>query len=271
MACRKALTEGAPSSRPSSSRYIRHDTLNGMPGSVNGSMPSTSNVGDPRIPNCSAWPGSLNHPAIHLHIRAAGHHFAQARLDQRPVWAVRHRQHDQFQHQLPQSRRGRWRPLTGQGKNGSVLISIEASNLPGRVCGPSNDFPGYTNIHVGVQRRNRRDELLDLHPGDAPSASWALECAATVTSYGLDLTGPHIQGRPGARFIYLSWGTVDASGTFTMFRRAKLMLEAIPPKTLNAAVDAGHLLGRLPLTDTRGNPLCAAVRPPLITWTTPEP
>jgi hypothetical protein len=37
------------------------------------------------------------------------------------------------------------------------------------------------------------------------------------------------------------------------------MLDGIPPEVLDA--------GRLRLTDQRGNPLCAAVRPPLITWT----
>lgn len=96
-----------------------------------------------------------------------------------------------------------------------MRISVEASNLPGRVCGPSDDFPGYTNIHVDVQRRNRRDELLDLYRPDAPSANWTLQCSATATPHGFDLKGPYVQGRPNARFIYLSWGTVDTPGTFT--------------------------------------------------------
>jgi hypothetical protein len=33
-----------------------------------------------------------------------------------------------------------------------------------------------------------------------------------------------VQGRPGARFVYLTWGDVAEDGSFTMFRRAKLML-----------------------------------------------
>lgn len=149
-----------------------------------------------------------------------------------------------------------------------MLIHIEATGLPGRSCGPSPESPGgYTGIHVGVQRRGRPDELLDLHPGDASSASWTLECTATAVPAGFDLTGPHIQGRPGGRFVYLSWGTVDDSGVFTLFRRAKLMLAAVPPGVLDTAVRSGHLVARLGLTDARGNPLCAAVRPPLVTWT----
>lgn len=38
-----------------------------------------------------------------------------------------------------------------------MQLRIEASDLPGRTCGSGDDFPGYTNIHVGVQRRERRD------------------------------------------------------------------------------------------------------------------
>jgi hypothetical protein len=148
-----------------------------------------------------------------------------------------------------------------------VQIRIEASDFPGSSCGPSPDSPdGYHNIHVGVQRRNRRDELLGLVPGDAPSATWTLECTAAPSPAGIDLKGPYIQGPPQGRFIYLSWGTVDDTNTFTLFRRAKLWLDAVPPAVIDSALDSGVLVGRLGLTDHKGNPSCAAVRPPLIEW-----
>ncbi|MFE6686297.1 DUF5990 family protein [Streptomyces sp. NPDC057743] len=147
-----------------------------------------------------------------------------------------------------------------------MQIRIEGCQLPGRTCGASPDFPGYDNIHVAVQRRERSDELLDRQPGDAPSVAWTLDCTATPTDTGIDLKGPYIQGRPGARFIYLSWGTVDETGAFTLFRRAKLMLDAIAPDTVDAATRTGRLVGRLRLTDAKGHPLCAQVRPPLIEW-----
>ncbi|MCY0933915.1 DUF5990 family protein [Streptomyces sp. H34-S4] len=148
-----------------------------------------------------------------------------------------------------------------------MQIRIEAVDLPGRTCGAGPDFPGYSNIHVAIQRRDHRDELLDPHPGDAASATWTLECTATPTDTGLDLKGPCIQGRPAGRFIYLGWGSVDGAGTFTMFRRAKLMLDAIDPGTTAAAMSSGGLLARLRLTDACGRPLCAQVRPPLVEWT----
>jgi hypothetical protein len=147
-----------------------------------------------------------------------------------------------------------------------IQVTIFGSGLPGRDISPRGNFPGARNIHVGVQRKGRPDELLGLTPGDAPSAHWDFEATATSAGGGgVDFKGQYIQGRPGARFIYLSWGTVD-DGTFAMFRRAKLMLDAIHPATLDAARRYGSLIGRLELTDTSGHPLCAAVRPPLIRW-----
>jgi hypothetical protein len=83
-----------------------------------------------------------------------------------------------------------------------VRIQIVGTALPRRDCGPGGNFPGCTNIHVGVQRKNRRDDLLDLHPGDAPTAVFTLDYSVS----GTEVRGPYIQGPPGGRFIYLNWG-----------------------------------------------------------------
>lgn len=148
-------------------------------------------------------------------------------------------------------------------------LRIDAVDLPGRAFPAPVDKPvqAYDNVHVAVQRRDRPAELLDPQPGDAVSATWTLECAAEVTPDGIVVTGPYVQHRMGLRFVYLSWGTVDAAGVFTMFRRAKLMLDSVPDDVLAAAVPDGLLVGRLGLTDANGGPLCARVDPPHITWT----
>jgi hypothetical protein len=151
-----------------------------------------------------------------------------------------------------------------------VLLRIDGVDLAGRSCGPSPERPeGHANIHVGVQRRGRPDELLGLVPGDAAQVSWTLECTTTALADGIDVRGPYIQGGPGRRFVYLSWGVVDAPGTFRMFRRAKILLGPIPHDVLSQAVSSGMLVGRLGLTDSRGNPLCAAVDQ--IEWTASSP
>lgn len=153
-----------------------------------------------------------------------------------------------------------------------MQIRIEGSDFPGNSCGPSPDAPdGYHNVHVGVQRRNRRDELLDLVPGDAPSATWTFDCTAVRSPTGVDVRGPYVQGPPGGRFIYLSWGTVDDNNGFRLFRRAKLWFDSIPSEVMDTALETGLLVGRLGLTDARGNSQCADVRPPVIEWSAPSP
>jgi len=147
-----------------------------------------------------------------------------------------------------------------------MLIRIEAHDLPGRSCGPSPERPGgHHGIEVGVQHRNRPGELLGRVRADVESVTWELQ-ATLVESAAFDVRGPYISGPPGGRFIYLSWGVVDAAGTFEMFRRAKLLFEGIPADVAAAARESDVLVGRLGLTDPKGNPTCAAVRPPLIDW-----
>jgi len=152
-----------------------------------------------------------------------------------------------------------------------MRIRIDAVDLPGRTCRApapaAADAPVYGNIHVAVQRRDRPAELLEPQPGDAASATWTLECTADSSPTGTDVKGPYIQDRLGRRFVYLSWGTVDEAGVFTMFRRAKLMLDVIPADVLATAARDGLLVGRLALTDPCGDPVCARVEPPRITWT----
>lgn len=150
-----------------------------------------------------------------------------------------------------------------------MLICIEASELPGRECGPAPGFPGYSNVHVGVQRRGPTGELLGITAADVSSAVWELEVTAVRTESGWDLRGPFVQGRPGGRFVYLAWGTVDEAGGFSMFRRAKLWLEGISADVLERAVAGGALVARLGLTDAKRQPLCASVRPPLVEWSAP--
>ena len=143
-----------------------------------------------------------------------------------------------------------------------MLIRIVGTRLPGSSCRPKGIDAAYTNIHVGVQRKNRPAELLDLQRGDAVTVTWTVECSVD----GADVRGPYIQGRPGERFLYLSWCTVDDDGTRAMFRRAKLMIADVPAKTLSAATESGVLEARLGLTDASGNPVCARVKPPSIHW-----
>jgi Family of unknown function (DUF5990) len=138
----------------------------------------------------------------------------------------------------------------------TVRFRIVGTDLPGRSCAPSPErSDGYRNIHVGVQRNQ---EVIDLAPGDAARVEFEFDVPVRRGRFA----GPFVHGRGGQRFIYLSWGELDGE-EFRMFRRAKLHLDGLDP----TSVDGRVVEGALSLTDAKGNPLCASVRPPRLNWT----
>jgi hypothetical protein len=137
-------------------------------------------------------------------------------------------------------------------------MRIEGRDLPG------GEELRLRNVHVGVQRKA---EVVERFPVTAESAAWEFDVTVREIDDLLDVGGPFVHGRPGARFLYLSWGNV-AGDTFDMFRRAKLLFGDIPTALLRDAYENGGLLvGELGLTDECGDPKCARVRPPDIVWT----
>jgi hypothetical protein len=124
-----------------------------------------------------------------------------------------------------------------------MRLVIRGHQLPGLTCG------AYANIHVGLQVKG---EPVGLVPADAASAEWVAE----IGTHDGDFRGPAVQGKKGERFIYLTWGTVDGD-SFSMFRRAKLMLADLPAEADEVTVD-------IVLTDEYGMPRCARLRPPAI-------
>ena len=109
-------------------------------------------------------------------------------------------------------------------------------------------------MHAGLQRGR---EVEAASPGDKP---FLAEIDVEVRNG--KFSGPYVHGRRGDRFLYLSWGEVDGDA-FTMFRRAKIRLEHLDP----VALDGRTLEVALSLRDNCGHPVCASVRPPLVTWT----
>ena len=139
-----------------------------------------------------------------------------------------------------------------------MQIRIEGRDLPGRRAGAQADALRLGNVHVGVQCGRLPVELV---PASAESAVWQFEVRSREVDGLLDVGGPWVHGRPGARFLYLTWGNVDGD-TFAGFRRAKLMFGEIPGDLLRGAHEgAGVLVAALGLTDEHGGPVCARVRP----------
>jgi hypothetical protein len=71
----------------------------------------------------------------------------------------------------------------------------------GRCVGlPGIAKPCYEAIYVGVQRKR---DVVDLVPGDAPEACWDLQIEVAPGRDGsLDFRGPWVHWKPGERFLY---------------------------------------------------------------------
>jgi hypothetical protein len=141
--------------------------------------------------------------------------------------------------------------------------------VPVRIVGrrlPGSSWSGRHGIHLGIQRGG---EVVGLVIGDAADAVFDIELEVVhgVDDESPDFRGPYVHGRRGERFLYLSWGEVDDAGTFTMFRRLKLHLgPLVEQSTPDQLVGAKRIQAVLELTDTRGRPIAASVRPPWVTW-----
>jgi hypothetical protein len=135
-----------------------------------------------------------------------------------------------------------------------MLLEIRGHHLPGRYW--ANEGQPCDNVHVGIQVGR---DPADLVRADAETATWTTDVIVLPREDGVDFRGPAVQGRRGDRFIYLTWGNIDTDGSFTMFRRAKLMLA-----DLRDLLDADRVVAEVHLTDECGGPRCARLRPPTL-------
>jgi len=122
------------------------------------------------------------------------------------------------------------------------------------------------NVHVGVQIRRDAAQLIRA---DVSEAVWETDVDVVRNNGFLDFRGPAVHGKPGDRFIYLTWGNVLPDDEFEMFRRAKLMLDRVERELMESAMKAGCLNAVVDLTDDRGGPRCARVDPPSVVWSVP--
>ena len=172
-------------------------------------------------------------------------------------------------------------------KVGQLTVVIEGFDLPGLTCRPEPGGPGHHHVHVALTGP-RKDERGPAGPGedgptlvvpdrpglawrpvpgDAPSARWEVTVTVRRDQDGFDFSGPFVRGDRADRHLGLAWGDAPGDGTLRLFRGAKLRLADVEPQLVEEAMRPGHrLLARIRLTDARGNPVCARLRPPAITW-----
>jgi uncharacterized protein DUF5990 len=109
----------------------------------------------------------------------------------------------------------------------------------------------------------RQDELVK--PTSRTKTRISFDFTADVVEdsshKGFRLRGPAVQGRPGGRFVYLRIGVYAGQVGTHIARRAKIGLEGINRKLLEAVKEkrSGVLQVRFAGTDRKGEPACATV------------
>ncbi|HTQ90017.1 MAG TPA: DUF5990 family protein [Streptosporangiaceae bacterium] len=165
---------------------------------------------------------------------------------------------------------------------GTMTVVIEGSELPGRTCRPEPDGRGHENVHVALGGRstdrpsltmsNKPGMAIEPVPGDAPAARWEMPVTVRRDDAGFDFAGPYVRGVRDDRHLGLIWGDLQGDGTLQVFRGAKLRLVDVDPGLVEQAIRPGRkLVARIRLTDARGNPICARVHPPYLTWSATGP
>jgi len=160
---------------------------------------------------------------------------------------------------------------------GPMTVLIEGSELPGLSCRPDRDLNVHRNVHVALTGRSKARPALTVSPGpglaiepvpgDAEAARWQFTVTVRRDDEGYDFTGPFVRGARDDCNLGLVWGDVPGDGTLRLFRGAKLRLIDVPPGVIAEAMRPGHLLvARVRLTDAKGNPVCARLRPSNLAW-----
>jgi hypothetical protein len=76
----------------------------------------------------------------------------------------------------------------------------------------------------------------------------------------VDFRGPFVQGRPGARFVYVNWGTLAGQQDSCWTRRAKIWLRDLPLDDVLRSKDVPDPIpARIRGTAADGGPVCASV------------
>jgi hypothetical protein len=134
---------------------------------------------------------------------------------------------------------------------------------------PGARFMDRSAVRLGIQK-NR--EVVDDIPGDSNSVVFIASLRVVrLKEGGNDFRGPYVFGNRGDRFLYLCWGE-RKNGKWEGFRRAKIKLAYAPTEVWEQAINAGcTVVGQLELTDAKGGPKCASLKPGEVMWSVAFP
>ena len=108
-----------------------------------------------------------------------------------------------------------FKPAPRHTARSTVTLTIELAPLPNVWCTDA------AALSVGLQS-GKSDIVRGERAGDG--VRWTIEVPVRAGNSGApDFRGPLVHGKPGERFLYVSWGTTEKTD-HDMFRRLKLYL-----------------------------------------------
>lgn len=140
-----------------------------------------------------------------------------------------------------------------------IVIEIVCTNLPGEEWG------GHSHLHLGIQKG---DQIIETASAGSKRVVFrpALRSQGNVDG-SANFLGAFAHGPRTERFMYLVWAVVDGKLPARMVGRIKLHLNHIRWASVkNAAGKKKPIRVTLALTDIKGNPVMASVRPNAAKW-----
>lgn len=138
-----------------------------------------------------------------------------------------------------------------------LTIRLECFAFPGKVFGE------YSNVHLAVQQE--KETVWEI-PGDAVSQVFDIPVFVSEGKDGApNFLGKFAHGNTGDKFLYLVW--YEKSLHNQSFRRAKIKLNHLTWADVEKAIaEQAPIVAEVKLTDKKGGPVCASLKPEQITW-----
>ena len=143
-----------------------------------------------------------------------------------------------------------------------IVVEIICTNLPGEEWG------GHSPLHLGIQQD---DQIIETASAGSKRVVFRPVLRARSNIDGsANFLGAFAHGPRTERFIYLVWAIVQGKLPVRMVGRIKLHLNHIKwASVTKAAGKRQPIRVTLALTDTKGKPVMASVRPDAAKWELP--
>lgn len=144
-----------------------------------------------------------------------------------------------------------------------ITIEIICTDLPGTQWDHLTGSRG--PVHLGIQKD---EEMIEAAPADLKRIVFQPVLRVRRHSDGTpNFLGPFAHGPRAERFVYLVWAVVKSNASVTMVGRIKLHLNHLTWAHIEKAVTKKKPIKvTLTLTNDKGKPVHASVRPDAAKW-----